>query len=325
MEKDKFDDIFSDEKLNKAIKRVRRKTVIRTVLISLLVAVIVFAAGTYANVRISINMSEKLYNSHLAEVKLTVPNGYISKTADTIGLLGGKSYYQISKDIGGRSIIMSSNNVAPFGFIQNHFVYNRAAGGGSSTTGQWPDNFWENGERKMIFFHPSIQYKEYKNDLNILNDIPDNKIIEMGISFDKPYKIEDIMRILPGVKGISWIWVDAYTQEEFDKYAFEAREYDAKAAPIWDFEAIGVSIRNFGFQASMKFPDSYKEVLQALQDSRWKRHHDAYAELLKKGYDDPEKVPILGVVVCGTKEELKKLVGNPHIKASSIGVTIDEY
>ncbi|WP_291561051.1 MULTISPECIES: hypothetical protein [unclassified Clostridium] len=43
----------------------------------------------------------------------------------------------------------------------------------------------------MMFFHTNVDYKEYKNDLAELDKIPDDKLIEIGISFDKPYPIID--------------------------------------------------------------------------------------------------------------------------------------
>ena len=51
-------------------------------------------------------------------------------------------------------------------------------GSGGHKSGEWPKSFWENGYRKMMFFHPKVQYKEYKNDLkNKMNNILHHKHI----------------------------------------------------------------------------------------------------------------------------------------------------
>ena len=42
-------------------------------------------------------------------------------------------------------------------------------------------------------------------------------------------------------------------------------------------------------------------------------------------FTDSSNVPILGAVVYGTKDELKSLIGNSHIKAASFGVVVDKY
>lgn len=69
----------------------------------------------------------------------------------------------------------------------------------------------------------------------------------------------------------------------------------------------------------------YDVLLESLKSSKDKRYNEVYNELVTKGYTDSSNVPILGVIVYGTKDELKSLIGNPHIKASSFGVVVDKY
>ena len=46
---------------------------------------------------------------------------------------------------------------------------------------------------------------------------------------------------------------------------------------------------------------------------------------MAKGYKNYYDVPVLGAIVYGTKSELKVLIGNPAIKASSFGIIISKY
>lgn len=177
----------------------------------------------------------------------------------------------------------------------------------------------------MIFFHPDIAYKEYKNDLAILNQIPEGQLIELGLSLDRAYTISEISKILLDM-NISWCWVNAYRSEDLERYKKEARDYDAKAAFIGEYEALGVSLGpNLNIKGFSYFPSRYNDFLFNLKVSENEKFLEIYNDLENKGYTDPSKVPLLGVIVYGTKDQLKSLTANPHIKASSLGVVTNKF
>ena len=98
----------------------------------------------------------------------------------------------------------------------------------------------------MMFFHPNVTYKAYKNDLAELSQISDDKIIEVGLSLDKPYSISEISEILPDT-DIGWYWVDTFSTQEMEQYQKEARENDAKAAYITEYDALIIPYKSFLF------------------------------------------------------------------------------
>lgn len=307
---DELNEIFDDDKLNMAIKQGKKRSTKKTIIISLLVAVIVFIVIFITNAVISIKLSNTAFEFNKANIKLHVINGYISKSSDSMGFLGGRGDYAVAREIGGKPVVLE-NRVSLFGLIPPLFI-SRGRGNGVDA-GEWPINYWENGNRKMIFFHPEISYKEYKNDLNELDKISGDKLIELGLSFDKPYKLADIPTILPNVKK-AWYWVDAFRKSDIEQYKKDVKEYDAKASFIYEDDVLGVSDNA-----------SYFGLLELLKSSKDKKDNEVYNELLTKGYTDSSNVPILGSVVYGTKDELKLLIGNPHIKAASFGVIVDKY
>lgn len=270
-----------------------------------------------ANAAITFKLSNEMFDYNQSRIKFIVPNGYISKSSDSMGFLVGKGEFAITRNIGNKPVVLE-NRVSLFGLIPPLFV-SRGRGSGQEA-GEWPIGYWENGYRKMIFFHPEISYKQYKNDLNELDKISGDKLIELGISFDKPYKVADIPMILPNVKRL-WYWVDAFRKSDLEQYKADAREHDAKSTYIREDEVLGVSMRQF---YDYGFSD-YDVLLESLKSSKDKRYNEVYNELVTKGYTDSSNVPILGVIVYGTKDELKSLIGNPHIKASSFGVVVDKY
>ncbi|WP_454052629.1 anti sigma factor C-terminal domain-containing protein [Clostridium sp. Marseille-Q7071] len=71
--------------------------------------------------------------------------------------------------------------------------------------------------------------------------------------------------------------------------------------------------------------NSYNKFLENLQNSKYYEHEKNYEELKEKSKLQLENTYMLGTTIIGTKEELKKLIGNPHIKALSIGIVIDKF
>jgi hypothetical protein len=322
-----LDELFSEDKLNKAIKKGKLKSTIRTIIISLIVTILVIAIGTYFNTKISLKLSENAYKQNEERVKLTVPNGYISESKDTIGFLGGKGTYKVSRVIGSKPVVIQENE-SIFGYALNSpiltylglcpkFPVTRSQGGGVKAR-EWPVNYTQNGYRKMMFFHPDISYKEYKNDLSELDKISDDNIIELAISFNKPYKQVDAQFLLGKIQP-AWYWLDTYTKEDMNMYKKFADMYDGKGAYIDEFNAIGVNVNPRSFQTS------YDELLTILQDPKLVKYNAIYNEMIAKGYKTYSDVSILGAIVYGTKSELKELVGNPNIKASSFGVITSIY
>jgi len=328
MENNDLGEIFNDNNLDKAIKKGKRKTFIKVSAISLVIAVIVFFAGQYINTEVTMGMEEEAYNYNKMLVELGIPNGYISESYTTLGFLGGYSIYEISRNVGSRSVVLEDRYFA-FG---KQRVMTRVSGYHTSPNeGEWTNYYWENGYEKMIFFHPNISYKEYKNDLQLLEDLPDGKLIEMGISFEQPYTYDEVLNLILPELNISWYWIDSYSEEDlygYKSYAEGIGNTLSQKAYILENEVLGLGFmqnRYYGENSISEFDYKYNALLETLQNSNDKKHNDTYQTLVNNGYTDASNVPILGVIVYGTKDELKELVDNPHIKATSFGVIIDNY
>lgn len=324
-----LDELFSEDKLNKAIRKGKLKSTIRTIAISLIVTILVITIGSYYNTKISLKLSEKAYKENEEFVKLTVPNGYISESIDNIGFLGGKGTYKVSRAIGNKPVVLQertsvfgytplSSILRFLGYNLNYPVTRYQGGYGGQKAGEWPVNYTQNGYRKMMFFHPEINYKGYKNDLADLNKISDDQIIELAISFDKPYKQYQVPALLGNIKP-SWYWLDAFTKEDMAMNKKLADLHSGKGAYIDEFNAIGINVNPWDIQTS------YNDLLKAMKDPKFQRYNAIYNEMMAKGYKTYNDVPILGAIVYGTKSELKELIGNPSIKASSFGVITSQY
>jgi hypothetical protein len=312
-----IEDAFDEKKIKKAVRKAKFLLIFKIIIVSILV----FILGSYVNFKIFLSYSEKAYEENDANVQLSVPNGYISESNDICGFLGGSGTYKVVKNIGGKTIILK-DGISLFGLVPP-MNNSRVRGGAYHVSGEWPVSLWEYGYKKMRFFHPELKYKEYQNDLENIDNIPDGKIIEMGISFDKPYSIHemDIIQHQFNTVDVTWAWLDEFEQSKIEELKDEVSNYDAKANGIYEYDIVGISIND---KYTIDYDGEYDELLNNLNKSNMADHKKLYNEIMKRGKTSADDAKVLGIVIQGTKEELSKLKGNSIIKASSIGIVTDK-
>lgn len=186
------------------------------------------------------------------------------------------------------------------------------------------------GNKIMEFYHPFVAYDKYSNGLDNIEIIDSNKNIEMALSFDKQYTIEEVQNILPENISLNWLWVDTIKGDELESIkkfdngvtkidaqvltqdrvvGFSTIEEDGKpkANPVDDF----IEDLEFGMHKGGKYKKDIKHIYSSLSDNN---------ETM-----DKNNIKIIGAVVVGDKEELSKLKGMDIIKSSSMGVTSNKY
>ena len=321
---DDFENSYNNDSLEKTVKKAKRKSFIRNTFIVIITLVVCIFINSIYNIT-SIN---KLDESLDEEVESSVPTGYISKANYTAGILGGKVEYNISKNIGGR-VVTLENKTKTFG-INPPMVGLTKAYQDFVNDDSWGVNLWDNGYRKMLFFHPKIKYKKYKNDLANMEDMDDEKIIEMAISLDKAYKIDEIVDIAFDLRNLStkWIWLDTFNKQEMNEYKQEVNEYDPKSCGINESEVKGL---NYGYsynngniyQGINYFNGIYNNWMDSLKESRNKDSNKLYDYLSSEGKKSSKNIEILGFIVEGSKEELELLLDKSYIKGATFGIAVD--
>lgn len=308
------EDLFDEKKIEQAIKKGKRKSIWLITLIS----IGVFLGLNIVNLAAYTYYSQRAYEQRDAYVQLSTPNGYISKTTDSKGILGGETQYKVSKDMKIKSLVIEQNQYK-FGLLPSLSI-SRGAGGKIGVTGEdWQFTYKENGWRNLLFFHPIINYEKYKNDTELIEQMEGNKIYEVALSFDQAYTLQE----LPAMKMLemTWFWVDTYTSDQMAEMQREANEYMWSANFVREHDALGFSTNQAGFTpTSLEF--EYKEFQRLLQASFSGDHHRAYDRIKDLGIDE---IDILGMVVYGTKEELMPIINKTFIKAVSVGGIIDNY
>lgn len=321
MKEDNIDFLLDDKKLKKAYKRSKTLSTIRTIVIIILLMIPLYVV----NVMITSKMATRYYGEVEKMLAITKPNTYISKANDTIGFFGASGQYTVSKRIGRWKSVEIYEQNSNYGLINIRGAKRvTSSSSGGQKAGEWPVNFDSSGNLTMMAFHPDIKYKEYKNDIALLNKVSSDSLLEMTLSFDKKYKINEISSILPKIQ-ISKLLIDGYTDEEMDIYKKEASKNDGKSTYIHEFNFIGFEgSRWFDYEAH-EVSNNYEKFLNNLQydfkNNYYKNEfRGLYSTLKAKDQLAANKLDIIGVVVYGNPEELQQLNSNPHIKASSVGI-----
>jgi len=103
------------------------------------------------------------------------------------------------------------------------------------------------------------------------------------------------------------------------EYEQNSELFSGVGACIPEINAIGVNV------SPRDFKIEYTDLMNLLKNTKLERYKAVYNEMIAKGYKEYNDVPVLGAIVYGTKSELKALIGNPSIKASSFGIIISKY
>ena len=183
------------------------------------------------------------------------------------------------------------------------------------------------GQRIMKFYHPGVVYRSYAKDLEKLPQVENNKKIEMAISFDKAYTLDEVQKMLPQDITWNWSWADVYN-EAVQKSLSETKDNLISKLPstiLEGDEVVGFSMTDkIGKTLEMPqrdFIDAinklYKKGGKYKQQVEW-----IYKEI---DINAQQELKIIGVVVSGDKTSLQQLTNKNFVKASSFGVIADIY
>ena len=117
-----------------------------------------------------------------------------------------------------------------------------------------------NGEREMLFYLPDVSYPKVLNETSQLDDMDSRKLVELGISFNTHYNVEQIKDMLPPSIHPVWYWVDTYSNK---------KPYHAKKMPdgTIDNPSPDQARRVYGFGVHPDYEDvTEKDFLSAVQN-----------------------------------------------------------
>ena len=302
---EKLNAIFDEKSLDKTLRKAKRTTFLRSLLISAIVSIIIII-GTYGanNWWISKLGSEIASDLVIRDAVMKAPNTIIKTKTIDIGLFKGTIKQEVYKVIENKVIPWDSQevNYGIKGFTSTTF---------SSYSTEIDDTTqikFPSGQREMLFYVPQFKYKTYSNDLIKIQEYPNDKYVEMAISFDKSYSLDEAKKMLPPSIKPTWFWVNSYSEKS-----------DFSDEPVSGQWIFGIS-------------NPSSKLGQVLSTPEVKSESDFLSHLKKFNKNDYQFIStrqkdglIIGVVVTGTKENLLLLQEQPYVKASSLGAVVERY
>lgn len=302
---DKLESIFDEKSLNKTLKKAKRVTYVRTFLIAAIVCILIVMGTFKANTWwIDKKGSELASKGIVEDAVLKAPNTIVRTEGIEIGFFKGKIKKEVFKVI--------EDKIIPW---QNQDVHYGLSGFQSTSFSSYSTNVNDttkvnipSGEREMLFYVPQYTYKTYANDLSILNEFPNDKYMELAISFDKGYSLSKVKEMLPKSIHQTWYWINSYPiKSEVRKDPESGQWLYGISQPSSE---LGKALSTPKIKTESDFLDHIKKVNK--NDYQFFKRHQ-------------ENGLIIGVVVTGTKENLLLLQGQPYVKASSIGAVVEKY
>ena len=187
----------------------------------------------------------------------------------------------------------------------------------------------DNKERMMEFYHPEVTYEFLRKDLGRLESIPENKMIEMAVSFDRSYSPKEVRQFLPDTLSLQWYWADTYSNLEALK-AVEVEENGKQSIvpghPELAGQVYGFNEEDADIPSEKIFLNTIKEGA-AIKDGKYYGEFKRILDYVSGGSSSPrsENIKVLGVVVTGSPSQLKALQSMRQVRASSLGAIVEKY
>jgi len=317
---------FDDKQAKKLMRTAKLWSTLKMIGVTVIVTPIVLVLLWYGFRSWSLNQAQKTMDEIVMFNEISAPNVHISHQTYDNNWFGGKIKTKTFKLIGEVPYVWESVESRYTLFGSTPRMYGSFGSipldlSQSSESNEMIRYNSDTGDREMIFFHPEVSYDSYKDSISDLNQVGDNTLVELGLSFDKAYSYDEIQKLLPADVQSVWWWVDGYTKE-YLKYMKQVKiVLSADGMLMYGFHA-----EQFEVTGGM---DTFITSVEQLRGSSNHSFKWAAGEIHKALAGDNNTleqidVKIIGSVVTGTAKQLKALQGLPFIKASTFGVLSDK-
>lgn len=318
-----IDDIFSnklEDDIKKRIKNYRKtlnkKLLMKSTLITLItLSVICLILSSISNSYIAF-FSAKEYQKEQLIYRIKNPNEYIgSDNYIGTGYFKYRNTYNICKKISGKVIFAGA--ITSDGGIFNNPICGEKSGGKTIpiNTNILQRSSTSSGLREMYFAYPDVNYDIEINDFYVLDEISNEKVLEMAISFDKEYTYEEVNNMI-AKNLITFYWVDnrSIENKENNKNSqFKEMNHEDRVIGIKSNNLYGEFMYDTN-DRKIDFIDAVKKLNSTNADEK----------SLVKNIDE-NNIKIIGVVVIGTPDELMPIQNTNFVKHAVLGSVVDKY
>ncbi|WP_078554309.1 anti sigma factor C-terminal domain-containing protein [Bacillus alkalicellulosilyticus] len=328
--KEQFEeDLFNQDLPIELFKKAKRKVIVRNILISGILFFILTICIVITNSKLLNNKAMNIQWEEELLYKIARPNTYMTHAQLNDGFLVGELEYSTYKLLGDSpvfsGVLSRSYSILP--------LTNRMYGSSNSNVFQVKQEnegkfryYNKFAQKVMNFYPPQVEYtsEQLEQDLLKLNNFPDDTLLEVSISFDRGYSLNEINDMIPTNMTPSWYWVNTISDGMLN--SLKGGEFGPEAAKplnanqVYGFNGID-SMGQLIDNPEINFINLISSGAE--MKGRYQSEMSRIYDQLKNGADEPtkENIEIIGVVLTGTVEALSTLEEKPFIRASSFGIS----
>ncbi|RKD22952.1 hypothetical protein BEP19_12030 [Ammoniphilus oxalaticus] len=287
--------------LKSALKKAKRKQLLKTIIISTLVVLIsipvLYKTGNHFAAKGSAKLHNKLFLYH----QIAQPNVNIdSQVTSSSSTFGGNITTNRSKNINGY-IVPWSTLTSPYDWIRSSIDFNEIIPSLYWSDTQYYEYDKQTKNKSATFYHPENEkYSSIPNELAGVTQL-DNHVAEVAISFDQPYTFQEIQAQIPNNLNTVWLYLTSEMRDE-------------KMGPV------GMPV--YGFNPGDEPDEAYGSFVKALQQYDPKGHIEGIQQFLEMNKDKSfDEVKVLGMMLTGQTQNFKALENQDFIRAASVGAT----
>lgn len=325
---DKLFDEVKDGRMEKVLRKNKILSYLKIILISVVSAVVVLFAAYIAVDSLNfkyLQSKQMIEEDRLSNYyRIGYPNRYIGEYYRYNDLLKGEIDCTTYKNLDGR-ILYAGTEKRVFGLFNlrsglfwGGMVAQQLADDGISSISTDLKNRQSSvyGLRYMTFYYPYVEYKNGINDMQLLSQISNDKIVEIGLSFDKKYSLNDIKMLIPNDLG-TFYWVD-------DKSSNEKESLKERKWACGENDIHGIKLLDEFGKIVEKPEKDFIRALTWLKDTEF--YKDIYINIAgSDGNLDESDIYVQGAVLVGTPDNIAQLKDKPFIKYATLGSVVDKY
>jgi hypothetical protein len=325
MKMNKENEFFpKDFEFEKLVKKAKKRSMIKMVLISLVISLIVLTGLYFIGDTVMKIKMEK-------ETSLdSTWNGVMGANIEERGgifnysLTSATAKTRLVKIVGGVPIPWGEQEKVFTIFGSSRLISNNGPSGLGYSDDERIPMYYE-GERVVEFFHPQVNYKQIFDDRKLLNVIDDNTVVEMAFSFDDGYSIEEVNEVFK--EQLAWYWVDTFSKDEIENDNNFNEDENFRDSTIYGFEAYGFS---YNRNAETYSASNFISILERVKEDGGDYQEDAEKiinNITNQGEIklEPQNLKIIGVIVTGKPSDLIKFSDESMIRGATLGATTDLY
>ncbi|MFD1032593.1 anti sigma factor C-terminal domain-containing protein [Metaplanococcus flavidus] len=302
-----------DGDFSKLVKRARRKSLIRNILVSVIVSSLLFAGLLWLGTFLMYKNMENENNYDYAAGSIRGANVEMEGSQYNYTPFSANIVTSSTKYVAGVPVPWETREKAFTVFGSSRAVGTSSYSGRGSVEDDRMVMYFK-GERLIEFYSPVLDYDFYPDERELLEEIDGSKVVEMAFSFDAAYGIEEVQESFSD--QLNWYWVDVS----------RAADQEEEQQPVYGYNAYGF----LQYRDALESADIFMRQLEWLRQEEGDfqqeagRIHEVIAGDGASGVA-AEELEVSGVVVSGSPEELMSFADLPMIRAAVLGATTDKY